>query len=85
MTAGGILLDLESSRGRAVGHVLSSVITLDCNVKLVRHNALLPSLALRSALATEAYKLPFNPSRSSVFGTGLPALLKRAGEMATQR
>ena len=65
----GTLLELECSRGRAVGHLLSSVITLDCNVKLVRHSSVLPSLMLPSALATEAYQLPFNPAGSCVFAT----------------
>ena len=50
-----MLLELEHSRGRAVSHMLSSAITLDCNVKLVRHDSILPSLTLPSALATEAY------------------------------
>ena len=66
-------------------HLLSSAIILDCNIKLVRCNVLLPSLALPSALATEAYQLTFDPSRFNVFGTGLPALLERAGEMAIHR
>ena len=39
----GTLLDLERSRGRAVGHFVSSAITLDCKIKLVQRNALLPS------------------------------------------
>ena len=49
------VLELEHSRGWAVGHLLSSAIMLDCNVKLDRHGSLLPSMALPSALATEAY------------------------------
>ena len=72
----GTLLDLERSRGRAVGHLLSSTFTLDSNVKLVQCNALLPSLAVPSALVTEVYQLPFDPARSSVFGTDLLALLE---------
>ena len=40
----GMLLELEHSRGRAVGHLLSSTITLDCNIKLVRCGSLLPSI-----------------------------------------
>ena len=31
----GMPLELEHSRGRAVGHLLSSTITMDCNIKLV--------------------------------------------------
>ena len=76
---------MERSRGRAVSHLLSSAIMLDCNMKLVRRNMLIPSMALSSALATEAYQLPFNPSGSNVFGMGLSCLLEKADEMAAQR
>ena len=65
------LLELEGSRGRAVSHMLSSAITIDCNKKLICRNALLPS-----ALATEAYQLLFDPSESGLFGEALPALLE---------
>ena len=51
----GTLLEFDRSIGRAVGHLLSSTIMLDCNVKLVRHGSILPSITLPSALATEAY------------------------------
>ena len=51
----GTLLELEHSRGRAVGHLLSGVITMDCNLKLLRRKALLPSLLLPQVVATEAY------------------------------
>ena len=54
-------------------------------MKLVRHGVLLPLLMLPSAMATEAYQLPFVTMGSSVFGDSLPALLERAGEVATQR
>ena len=53
---------------------------MDCNLKLIRRNVLLPS-----ALATEAYQLPFNPSGSSLFGGALLALLEKAGEVVTQK
>ena len=76
----GMLLELERSRGRAVGHLLSRANIMDCNLKLIRHYVLLPS-----ALATEAYQLPFDPSGSSLFGEALPALLEKAGEVATQK
>ena len=57
----GMLLELEHCEGRrAVGHLLSSTIMMDCNMKLIHRNALLPS-----ALATEAYQLLFDPSGSS--------------------
>ena len=56
---------------------------MDCNIKLIRHGALLPSMMLSSALATEAYQLPFDPSGSNVFGDALPALLENASEVAT--
>ena len=81
----GTLLDLGNSSSRAVDHLLSSAITLDCNVKLVQRSVLLPSLALPSALATEIYQLPFDPAGSSVFGAGLSALLERAGAIAAQK
>ena len=42
-------------------------------------------MAVPSALATEAYQLPFDPARSSVFSTSLPALLESADKVATQR
>ena len=42
-------------------------------------------MTLPSALATEAYQLPFDPDGSSIFGTSLPALLERAGKVAAQR
>ena len=50
-----MLLDLECSRGQVVSHLLSSVIVLDCNIKLTYHSSLLPSLALPAVLALEAY------------------------------
>ena len=81
----GALLELEHSRGRAVSHLLSSAIMMDCNIKLIHHGALLPSIMLPSALATEAYQLPFDPSGLNVFGDALPALLEKAGEVATQK
>ena len=81
----GTILELEHSRERAVSHLPSSTIMLDCNVKLVRHGSILPSITFPSALATEAYQLPFDPAGSNVFGESLPALLERAGEVATQR
>ena len=58
---------------------------LDCNVKLVRNGSILPSITLPSALAMEAYQLPFDPVGSSVFGDSLLALLERASKVATQR
>ena len=81
----GTLLQLERSRGQAVGHLLSGAITTDCNMKLVRWQSLLPSLMLPSTLATEAYQLPFDPSESSLFGEGLPTLLEKAGDVASQK
>ena len=39
---------------------LSGAIKLDCNVKLVRHGSILPSMTLPSALAIEAYQLLFD-------------------------
>ena len=65
--------------------LLSSAITMDCNIKLFRRGALLPSMMLPSALATEVYRLPFDPSGSIVFGDALQALLEKAGEVATQK
>ena len=56
---------------------------MDCNMKLLRRSALLPSLMFPSALATEVYQLPFDPSGSSLFGDSLPALLKKVGEVAS--
>ena len=56
------LLELEHFRGWAVSHLLSSVIMMDCNLKLIHHGALLPC-----SLATEAYQLPFDPTGLSVF------------------
>ena len=64
---------------------MSSAITMDCNLKLIHHNALLLSMMLPSALATEAYQLLFDPSGSSLFGEALPALIEKAGEVATQK
>ena len=81
----GMLLELEHPRGWAVGHLLSSTIMMDCNLKLIHHNVLLPSMILSCVLATEAYQLPFNPLGSTVFGVALPALLEKAGEVKTQR
>ena len=76
----GMLLELECSRGQAVGHLLMGAITMHCNMQLLRQNALLPSLMLPSALAVEAYQLPFDPLGSSLFGEFLPALLEKVGE-----
>ena len=58
---------------------------MDCNMKLLCRNALLPSLMLPSSLATEAYQLPFDPSALSLFGESLPALLEKEGEVASQK
>ena len=55
---------------------------MDCNLKLICRNVLLPS-----ALATEAYQLLLDPSGSSlhVFGEALPALLEKVGDVAIQK
>ena len=58
---------------------------MDCNLKLIRRNVLLPSMMLPSALATEAYQLPFDPSGSSLFGEAMSALLEKAGEVVTEK
>ena len=58
---------------------------MDCNLKLIWRNTLLPSMILLSALATEAYQLLFDPSGLSLFGEALLALLEKAGEVATQK
>ena len=79
----GTLLELECSRGRAVGHLLSGAITMDCNMKLLYQHSLLPSLMLPSALATEAYQLLFDPLGSNLFCKSLSALLEKAGEVAS--
>ena len=68
------LLEVECLRGGAVGHLLSSAITMDCNLKLIQRNALLPLMILPSALTTEAYQLLFDPSGSRFFGEALSAL-----------
>ena len=81
----GMLLELDCSRVRAVSHLLSSTITMVCNLKLICCNALLPSMMLLSAQATEAYQLLFDPSGSNIFGEALPTLLKKAGEVAIQK
>ena len=52
-------------------------------MKLLQQKSLLPSLMLPSALATEAYQLPFD--LSSLFGESLSALLEKAGEVASQK
>ena len=58
---------------------------MDCNLKLIHHGALLPSMMLPCALTIEAYQLSFDPSGSSVFGEALSALLEKAGEVSTQK
>ena len=73
------------SRGSAVCHLLSRAIMLDCNVKLVRRGSILPSITLSSALATEAYQLPFDPAGTSVFGVSLPALLETGQQGCSER
>ena len=78
----GTFLELEYSWGQAVSHLMSGVITTDCNMKLLRRQSLLPSLMLPT---TEAYQLPFDPSGSSLFGEALPALLEKAGEVASYK
>ena len=65
--------------------VVSIAITMDCDMKLLHRNLILPSLMLPSALATEAYQLLFGPSGSSLFGESLPALLETACEVASQK
>ena len=77
----GMLLKLERSQGRAVGHLLSEAITTECNMKLLRRHVLLPSLSLPQALATEAYQLLFDPSGSSLFGRAL----EKARDVASQQ
>ena len=81
----GTLLEPEHSRGWAVSHLLSSAITMDCNLKLIHHNVLLLSMMLPCALATEAYQLLFDSSGACVFGEALLALLEKASEVATQK
>ena len=65
--------------------MLSGAITMDCNMKLLRRQSLLPSLMLPSTLATEAYQLTFDPSRPSLFGKALLTLLEKEGEVASQK
>ena len=54
---------------------------MDCNLKLIRCNALLPSMILPYALATEIYQLSFDPLGSTLFGEALLALLEKVGEV----
>ena len=59
-------------------HLLTSVITLDVNIKLNRGNAILSTLALPAPLAVESYQLPMDPAGSRVFGEALKAILQNA-------
>ena len=71
------LLGLEHSWGRAVGHLLSEVITMECNMKLLHRQSLLPSLILPSTLATEAYQLHGSERRTRSRRSGVGAILVR--------
>ena len=48
------LSGLDKSRGKAAGHVLSTAITLEANLKLIRQNAVLSASSLPAALTKEA-------------------------------
>ena len=58
---------------------------MDCNIKLICREALLLSMMLPCALATEACQLLFDLSGSSVFGEALLALVEKAAEVAPQK
>ena len=75
---------LEKSRGRATGHVLSRAITLDANLKLIRHNILLAA-SLPSTLVKEAYHLPLEPASSGLFGKGLSSILERCNKLMDKK
>ena len=59
---------LEKSQGRATGHLLCGAITMDANLKLIRHNAVLSSAFLPKSVVKEAYHLPLEPAGSGLFG-----------------
>ena len=66
-------LDLEKSRGKATFHSLSIATALDANLKLIRRHRLLKSSSLAQLdpqVAQAAYRLPFSPSGSTLFGDG---------------
>ena len=79
------LLDLERSRGRAVGHVLSGSVTMDANLKLLRRDAILSAASLPAGVARDAYQLPLDPSGAQVFGGGLSELLGKADKIAADK
>ena len=79
------LSDLEKSRGRAAGHLLCGAITLDANLKLLRHNDVLSAASLSNTVAKEAYHLPLEPTSSGLFGEGLSRLLERSDKLTVEK
>ena len=68
--------DLEQSRGHAVLHLMRLVSTLGANMKLLRRKGVLTAMKLQSHLLHAAYQLPFEQSRTWLFGEGLTGVLE---------
>ena len=79
------LKDMEVSRGFAIFHTLTLASTLDANVKLLWRQGVLNTLSLQPHLAQAAYRLPFGPSGSHLFGEGLVSILEMDEELSTKK
>ena len=49
---------LETSQGKAIGHMLSGAIKMDANLMLIHRDSVLSSACLPDLVAKEAYHLP---------------------------
>ena len=76
------LSGLEMSRGKAIGHMLSGVMTMDTNLKLICQDSVLSAVHLTDFVTKEAYHLPFEPASSGLFGEGLSSLSERSDKIA---
>ena len=72
-----LLADLERSRGYATEHILTSAITADCNVKLVRRSALLSSAKLSESRRQQAFALPFVAQGGSLFPDAIADVIQQ--------
>ena len=79
------LSGLETTRGKAIEHIMSTSCTMDANIKLVRRNAVLKATSLPDTLAKEAYHLPLDPAGSELFGPGLPDILERGDKLVEEK
>ena len=79
------LADLEQSRGPAAFHILSLASTFDANLKLLRQQGALSVMDLQPHLTQAAYRLPFDPLGSRLFGKGIMEILGLEQDLSSKK